>query len=32
LQGAYGPSADDEHEMIVGESGSLADIVAFARG
>jgi CRISPR system Cascade subunit CasC len=32
LTQAYGPAADGEREMEVGATGSLADIVAFARG
>jgi CRISPR system Cascade subunit CasC len=32
LEAAYGPAADRQKEMEVGVSGSLADIVAFARG
>lgn len=32
LAQAYGPTADGEREMEVGATGSLADIVAFARG
>ncbi len=31
LDRAYGPASDDYREMVLGESGSLADIVAFAR-
>jgi hypothetical protein len=32
IETAYGPAADRQAEMVVGEAGSLADIVAFARG
>jgi CRISPR system Cascade subunit CasC len=32
LDDAYGPAADRQVEMEVGDFGSLADIVAFARG
>jgi len=31
LEEAYGTPADDDREMSVGEGGSLAEIVAFAR-
>jgi CRISPR system Cascade subunit CasC len=31
LKKAYGAAADDDREMEVGGSGTLADIVAFAR-
>lgn len=32
LEAAYGPACDDNKEMEVGGSGSLAEIIAFARG
>lgn len=32
LESAYGPACDSKKEMEVGASGSLAEIIAFARG